>query len=203
VKDVDMPRRRRSFTPEHRVKAAHLVIDAHRRVAEVARELDMGTSLLHTWVRDERWRMSKVRGADARMLDTPGGQPVSAQQLAELLRLRATVTQQAKEIAFLKEVLGTLCGRSIEAELSRAQRCGVRLLRRAPESGDDNAASVAPETQVKTPNRETPSGHHAPDQTGRVAIETGIARPAIRWARQWLTEASLSGYTIQRLLLYQ
>lgn len=103
-----MPRRRRSFTPEHRVKAAHLVIDAHRRVAEVARELDMGTSLLHTWVRDERWRMSKVRGADARMLDTRGGQPVSVHPLGELVWLRTTVAQHAKEIAFLEEALRNL-----------------------------------------------------------------------------------------------
>ena len=64
-----MPRRRRSFTPEHRVKAAHLVIDAHRRVTEVARELDMDTSLLQTWVRDERWRMFITRGATAQRTD--------------------------------------------------------------------------------------------------------------------------------------
>jgi hypothetical protein len=34
-----MPRPRRSFSPEYRVEAAHRVIDAHRSVAEVAREL--------------------------------------------------------------------------------------------------------------------------------------------------------------------
>jgi transposase len=36
-----MPRSRRSFTPEYRVEAAHRVIDGNRRVAEVARELDL------------------------------------------------------------------------------------------------------------------------------------------------------------------
>ena len=81
-----------------------MVIDAHRRVAEVARELDMDTSLLHTWVRDERWRMSTTRGATAQRTDSGDRQPLSVQQRAELLRLRATVAEQAKEIAFLEEV---------------------------------------------------------------------------------------------------
>lgn len=77
-----------------------MVIDAHRRVAEVARELDMDTSLLHTWVRDERWRMSTTRGATAQRTDPADRQPLSTQQLGELVRLRATVAEQAKEIAF-------------------------------------------------------------------------------------------------------
>lgn len=99
-----MPPRRRSFSPEYRAKAAHLVIDGHRRVAEVARELDMDTSLLHTWVRDERWRMSAARGANAQRTDSADRQPLSSHENAELLRLRATVAEQAKEIAFLEEV---------------------------------------------------------------------------------------------------
>ncbi|WP_099319464.1 transposase [Mycobacterium ostraviense] len=42
-----MSRPRRSYTPEYRVEAAHLVIDGNRRVAEVARELDLHENLLH------------------------------------------------------------------------------------------------------------------------------------------------------------
>lgn len=100
-----MPQRRRSFTPEFRSKAAHMVIDEHRRVAEVSRELDLNKDLLHTWVRDERWRMTKSRGAVARRMDDPaGGQPLSVQERAELVRLRAIIAQQAREIAFLEEV---------------------------------------------------------------------------------------------------
>ena len=34
-----------------------------------ARELDMDTSLLHPWERDERWRTSASRGGDARQAD--------------------------------------------------------------------------------------------------------------------------------------
>jgi transposase len=99
-----MPRHRRSFTPQYRAKAAHLVIDEHRRVAEVAGELDLNKNLLHTWVRDERWRMAEARQAAARRTDSDGGGPLSVQERAELGRLRATVAQQAKQIAFLEQV---------------------------------------------------------------------------------------------------
>jgi transposase len=99
-----MPRQRRSFTPQYRVKAAHMVIDEHRRVVEVARELDLNKNLLYTWVCDERWRMADAREAAARWADSDGGQPLSAQERAELVRLRATVAQQAKQIAFLEQV---------------------------------------------------------------------------------------------------
>ncbi|WP_425294565.1 transposase [Mycobacterium avium] len=53
-----MRRTRRSFTPEYRFTAAHRVIDGKERVVDVARELNLNDSVLHTWVRDERWRMS-------------------------------------------------------------------------------------------------------------------------------------------------
>lgn len=104
MEDVGVPRRRRSFTPEYRVKAAHMVIDGHRRVVEVAHELDVDTSLLHTWVRDERWRMSAARSGSARRMDSDGEQSLPVQERAELLRLRAAVAQQAKEIAYLEQV---------------------------------------------------------------------------------------------------
>ncbi|ORB82708.1 hypothetical protein B1987_01280 [Mycobacterium kansasii] len=69
------------------------------RVAEVARELDLHENLLHTWVRDERRRMAAAGGA-AR--PDPGG-PLSAEERAELVRLRAQVAEQAKDIAFLEK----------------------------------------------------------------------------------------------------
>src|SRR5690349_10990590 len=49
-----MSGRRRSFTPEYRVEAAHRVIDGNRPVAEVALELNLHENLLHKWVADER-----------------------------------------------------------------------------------------------------------------------------------------------------
>ena len=96
-----MPRPRRSYTPEYRVEAAHRVIDGNRRVAEVARELDLHENLLHTWVRDERRRMAAA-GAGVRP-DPGGGEPLSAEERAELVRLRAQVAEQAKDIAFLEK----------------------------------------------------------------------------------------------------
>jgi transposase len=96
-----MPGLRRLFAPEYRVEAAHLVIDGNRRVAEVARELDLHENLLHKWVRDERRRMAAA-GAGGRP-DPGGGEPLSADERAELVRLRAQVTEQAKDIAFLEK----------------------------------------------------------------------------------------------------
>jgi transposase len=78
------------------------VIDAQRSVAEVARELDLHENLLHKWVRDERRRMTAA-GSGPRS-DPGGGEPLSAEERAELVRLRAQVAEQSKDIAFLKKV---------------------------------------------------------------------------------------------------
>jgi transposase len=77
------------------------VIDGNRRVAEVARELDLHENLLHTWVRDERRRMAAA-GTGVRP-DPGGGEALSTEERAELVRLRAQVAEQAKDIAFLEK----------------------------------------------------------------------------------------------------
>jgi transposase len=96
-----MRRTRRSFSREYRFEAAHRVIDEKRRVADVARELDVHKSLLQTWVRDERWRMAEAaaRGRP----DSSGGQSLSLDERAELTRLRAQVVEQAEAIALLEK----------------------------------------------------------------------------------------------------
>lgn len=95
-----MRRTRRSFTPEYRFKAAHRVIDGKERVVDVARELNLNDSVLHTWVRDERWRMSADKAGG--LLDNPsGGEPLLPKERAELMRLRKQVADQAETIAFL------------------------------------------------------------------------------------------------------
>jgi transposase-like protein len=103
-----MPRPRRSFSSEYRVEAAHRVIDAQRSVAEVARELDLHENLLHKWVRDERRRMTAA-GSGPRS-DPGGGEPLSAEERAELVRLRAQVAEQSERHRVPEKSLGVLCG---------------------------------------------------------------------------------------------
>lgn len=95
-----MSRPRRSFSPEYRVEAAHRVIDGNRRVAEVARELDLNDNVLHRWVRDERRRMA---AAGSNGTDYGGEEQLSSAERAELVQLRALVAEQSKDITFLKK----------------------------------------------------------------------------------------------------
>jgi transposase len=97
-----MSRPRRSFSPEYRVEAAHRVIDARRSVAEVARELDLHENLLHKWVREERRRTAAAAGAAWRP-PGEGGEVLAGDERAELVRLRAQVAEQARDIAFLEK----------------------------------------------------------------------------------------------------
>ena len=96
-----MSGRRRLFTPEYRVEAAHRVIDGNRPVAEVALELNLHENLLHKWVSDERRRMAAATGGGGQ--DPGDGEQLSADGHAELVRLRAMVAEQSKDIAFLKK----------------------------------------------------------------------------------------------------
>lgn len=90
-----MSRSRRSFTTEYKVEAAHRVIDTGRTVAEVARELGLHENLLGTWVRDERRRIEAAA--------VHNEEPLTAAERVELARLRKQVTEQEKDIAFLKK----------------------------------------------------------------------------------------------------
>jgi transposase len=94
-----MSRSRRSFSLEYRAEAAHRVIDGNRRVAEVACELDLNDNVLHKWVRDECRRMAAADGGGS---DPAGEEQLSSDERAELVRLRALVAGQSKDIAFLK-----------------------------------------------------------------------------------------------------
>src|SRR3954471_10546156 len=87
------PRKRRSFTAEYKVEAAHRVIDSGRTIAEVARELGIDAGMLSVWVKDER-----RRGAAA---EVHGENPLEAAERAELLRLRRQVAELEKDNARL------------------------------------------------------------------------------------------------------
>ena len=90
-----MSRKRRSFTTEYKVEAARRVIDSGRTIAEVARELGINEGLLGRWVADERRRIEVAA--------TSGDQPLTAAERTELARLRRQVSEQEKDIAFLKK----------------------------------------------------------------------------------------------------
>nr|WP_235737696.1 transposase [Nocardioides alcanivorans] len=49
-------KKRKSYTPEYRREAAHLVIETDRTVAAVAREIGVGEQLLGRWVAAQRAR---------------------------------------------------------------------------------------------------------------------------------------------------
>jgi transposase-like protein len=95
-----MSRTRRSFTPEFKVEAARRVIDGHRPVSEVARELNLHENLLAKWVRVERLRDGVV--TDVRHAPPDG--ELTAGERAELVRLRAEVAERDRDITFLKKV---------------------------------------------------------------------------------------------------
>ncbi|MFC9841719.1 transposase [Rhodococcus sp. NPDC127530] len=93
-KDVHMPpRKRRSFTAEYKVEAAHRVIDSGRTIAEVARELGLNESLLGEWVKLERRRIAAA--------ESQGEKPLDAAERAELIRLRRQVSELEKDNTFL------------------------------------------------------------------------------------------------------
>lgn len=73
-----MSGRRRKFTSEFKVEAAHRVIDSGRSVAEVARELNVGEQSLGSWVRDERRRIEAASEIyDAQAVVVPKGRKPS------------------------------------------------------------------------------------------------------------------------------
>lgn len=90
-----MARTRRSFTTEYKVEAAHRVIDTGRTIAEVGRELGINETLLGKWVSDERRRVEAAASA--------GETPLTPAERSALVRLRRQISEQDKDIAFLKK----------------------------------------------------------------------------------------------------
>lgn len=84
-------KKRKSYTPEYRRDAAHLVIDTGRPIAVVAREIGVGEQLLGRWVAIERSRLD----------DPPTA--LDADERAELNRLRVEVSELRMDREFLKK----------------------------------------------------------------------------------------------------
>lgn len=87
------PRKRRSYTAEYKVEAAHRVIDSDRTISEVARELGIDPGMLSVWVKDERRRIAAA--------EVHGDKPLDAPERDELLRLRRQVAELEKDNQFL------------------------------------------------------------------------------------------------------
>jgi transposase len=87
------PRKRRSYTAEYKVEAAHRVIDTGRTISEVARELGIDAGMLSVWVKNERRRAAAA--------EVHGEQPLGTAEQAELQRLRRQVAELEKDNAFL------------------------------------------------------------------------------------------------------
>lgn len=84
-------RKRKSYTPEYRREAAHLVIDTGRPIATVAREIGVGEQLLGRWVGIERSRLDEPPPA------------LDVDDRAELERLRVENAELRMDREFLKK----------------------------------------------------------------------------------------------------
>ena len=88
-----MAKARRTFTPEFKVQAVQLVTEQGKSVAEVARDLDLGESMLRSWK-----QTLAASGAQA----FPGhGNPPALEE--ELRRLRAENKRLLMEREILKK----------------------------------------------------------------------------------------------------
>lgn len=88
---------RRSFTDEYKASAVAFVLDEHRTVAEVARNIDVHEMTLGKWVKKER---------DDRAASQPADAPLSESERAELIRLRQDYKNAKAENAQLQMQVG-------------------------------------------------------------------------------------------------
>ena len=85
-----MAKTRRTFTPEFKAQAVKLVTEGGKSLAEVARDLDLGESMLRAW------KQALAKGGDHAF---PGkGNPPALEE--ELRRLRAENKRLTMELYF-------------------------------------------------------------------------------------------------------
>ncbi|MGB3771885.1 MAG: transposase [Rhodococcus sp. (in: high G+C Gram-positive bacteria)] len=163
-----MARERRSFTTEYKVEAAHRVIDSGRSIAEVARELGLGETLLGKWVADERRRVEAAASA--------GEVPLTPAERAELVRLRRQVSEQDKDIAFLKKRPRT----SPRINTSRALRVDERGVRDYSVDQDGTVAGGVDLRILRSQETQRCNGTHRSAATsGRHGHQDSGESPAI------------------------
>jgi transposase len=93
---------RRSFTEEYKEEAVRFVIEGHRSIAEVARNIGVHEMTLGKWVK---------RAREAKAATTPADAPLDGTERLELLRLRAeakdkdaTIVELRMQVEFAKKV---------------------------------------------------------------------------------------------------
>lgn len=84
---------RRSFTDEYKEEAVRFVIEGHRSIAEVARNIGVHEMTLGKWVKKAR---------EARQAQTPPDAPLTESERMELIRLRGAAKDKDAEIAELR-----------------------------------------------------------------------------------------------------
>jgi len=84
---------RRNFTEEYKEEAVRFVIEGHRSIAEVARNIGVHEMTLGKWVKKAR---------DARQAAVPPDAPLSESERMELIRLRAEAKDRDAEVAELR-----------------------------------------------------------------------------------------------------
>lgn len=104
-----MGAKRKSYTPQYRRDAAHLVIDTGRTIAAVAGEIGVGEQLLGRWVAHERARMDEPPPA------------VDFNERAELERLRAENAQLRMDREFLKKAAAFFVAENASYPTPRSQ----------------------------------------------------------------------------------
>ncbi len=93
---------RRSFTDEYKASAVAFVLDEHRSMAQVARNIDVHEMTLGRWVKKER---------DIREAERPADAPSTESERVELIRLRqenkdvrSENAQLQMQVSFAKKV---------------------------------------------------------------------------------------------------
>ena len=81
---------RRSFTEEYKEEAVRFVVEGHRSIAEVARNIGVHEMTLGKWVKKAR---------EARQAAIPPAEPVSESERMELIRLRGELKGKDAENA--------------------------------------------------------------------------------------------------------
>lgn len=84
---------RRSFTDEYKEEAVNFVLEGHRSIVEVARNIGVHEMTLGKWVKKAR---------EARQAETAPDAPLTECERMELIRLRGSAKEKDAEIAELR-----------------------------------------------------------------------------------------------------